>query len=128
MGRVHGLGRREALRQAMVDGGDTSLALLPRRLCEVAVDRLGVQAAGVALMSSSQSRSLLSVSGDLGGIVEELQFDLGEGPCLDAFTAGRPSLEADLSDGGRQRWPVFADAAVELGVHAVFAFPLQVGS
>lgn len=32
----------------------------------------------------------------------------------------------DLAD-ARGRWPGFADAAAELGVHAVFAFPLRIG-
>lgn len=119
------MGRRRELLQAMDGSGPMSLVLRPLRLCEVAVQRLDVQGVGVALISNPESRSLLAASGDLAGVVEDLQFSLGEGPCLDAFSAGRPALEPDLTGAGRARWPLFADAALSAGVCAVFAFPLQ---
>jgi hypothetical protein len=59
--------------------------------------------------------------------VEELQFTLGEGPCLDALASGWPVLSADL-DQVMTRWPIYAPAAYEYGVRAVFAFPLQIGA
>jgi len=37
-------------------------------------------------------------------------------------------LEPDLTGGTVERWPVYAAAAQDLGVHAVFAFPLQAGA
>jgi len=106
---------------------DVSPSLVPLRLCEVGVERLGAQGVGLALISSPQARSLLSASGALAGRVEELQFSLGEGPCLDAFWAGVPTYEPFLATEGRDRWPLFAMAAVAAGVEAVFSFPLQVG-
>ena len=52
---------------------------------------------------------------------------LGEGPGVDAFPSG-PSLAADLPAADcRTRWPVYAPAAIEAGVRAVFAFPLRLG-
>lgn len=60
--------------------------------------------------------------------LEELQFTLGEGPCMDAYTSRRPVLEPDLPTYGFRRWPGFAPAAHQHGVRAVFAFPLQVGA
>lgn len=60
--------------------------------------------------------------------VEELQFVVGEGPCLDAYRSGGPVLEPDLAAAGGTRWPGYAHGAQELGVRAVFAFPLQVGA
>ncbi len=106
---------------------DLSPSLVPLRLCEVGVERLGAQGVGLALISSPQARSLLSASGALAGRVEELQFSLGEGPCLDAFWAGVPTFEPFLATSGRDRWPLFAMAAVAAGVEAVFSFPLQIG-
>lgn len=59
--------------------------------------------------------------------VDELQFTLGEGPCLDADRWAHPVLVPDLaSDDGA--WAAFSTAAIEHGVHAVFAFPLLVGA
>ena len=47
---------------------------------------------------------------------------------MDAF-AGGPALVADLTAPDcLARWPVFAPAAAQAGVRAVFALPLQVGA
>jgi hypothetical protein len=59
--------------------------------------------------------------------IDDLQFVLGEGPCMDAFDARRPVLIADLADGAMARWPIYSPAAYEGGIRAVFAFPLQIG-
>jgi hypothetical protein len=111
-----------------LDGGGTSpLSLRPTRLCELGLDRLDAQGVGVALISNPEARSLLAGSGQLAGVVEDLQFSLGEGPCLDAFNDGNAAMEPDLDAAGRRRWPLFAEAALLAGVRGVFAFPLQVG-
>jgi GAF domain-containing protein len=60
--------------------------------------------------------------------LEELQVTFGEGPCVDAFATRRPVLVADLNDGAMTRWPIYAPAVHDLGVRAVFAFPLQIGA
>jgi hypothetical protein len=53
---------------------------------------------------------------------------LGQGPCVDAWTLREPVTESDLADPVLLRWPAFAQEAVETGVRAVFAFPLQLGA
>lgn len=65
-------------------------------------------------------------TGDTAGALEDLQFTLGEGPGPDAVAAGGPVLVSDLA-GASGRWPVFVPAAIDLGVGAVFAFPLRIG-
>jgi hypothetical protein len=57
-----------------------------------------------------------------------VQFELGEGPCVDAIHARRPVLEADLGGAGVGRWPGYAPTAYQYGARGVFAFPLQVGA
>jgi hypothetical protein len=48
---------------------------------------------------------------------------------VDAFAHGSAVLTPDLLTGGLQdRWPVFADAALEAGARAVFALTLQIGA
>jgi hypothetical protein len=59
-------------------------------------------------------------------ILEELQFEVGEGPCLTAFDTRGPVLVPDLAFDGA-RWPGYTAAAMDHGVRAVFAFPLQMG-
>ncbi|MEV0129177.1 GAF domain-containing protein [Dactylosporangium sp. NPDC050688] len=60
--------------------------------------------------------------------IEELQFTLGEGPCIDAFASGRPVLVSDLAGEATSRWPMYTPAGRDAGVRAVFAFPLQIGA
>jgi hypothetical protein len=107
--------------------GATALHDLPRKLCEVGLEQLGVDGLGIALIASAEARRPLASSGDLVDDLEALQFDLGQGPCLEAHASGAPVLEPDMAAAGRKRWPVFADGAVALGAGAVFAFPLQTG-
>ena len=59
--------------------------------------------------------------------MEELQYTLGEGPCVDAYqrTAWWPSPIWP------SRWPAVARVqppALQAGVRAVFGFPLRVGA
>jgi len=64
----------------------------------------------------------------VSALIEQLQYDLGEGPCLDAHHQERPVLEPDLVDPVKPRWPAFTGPAIDAGVRAVFGFPLQVGA
>lgn len=79
-------------------------------------------------MTDNGGQSFAAASDTSSQQVEELQFTLGEGPCVDAFTSRRPVLVAELGNGVNSRWPIYASAVHERGVRAVFAFPLQVGA
>jgi len=52
---------------------------------------------------------------------------VSEGPGVDAYRLGRAQLVSDLRELPDHVWPWFTSAALELGVRAVFVFPLQVG-
>jgi hypothetical protein len=65
---------------------------------------------------------------EVSALIERLQFDLGEGPCIDAHSEDRPILEPDLADPAVPRWLAFSEPAVAAGVRAIFGFPLQVGA
>jgi hypothetical protein len=97
------------------------------RLCEVSADVAAVSGAGIMLMSGDVPRGSVCSSDEVSALVEELQYMLGEGPCVDAYRQDRPVLEPDLADPVRARWLAFDPPAVEAGVRAVFGFPLQVG-
>ncbi|MGW7165673.1 ANTAR domain-containing protein [Streptomyces sp. NPDC054884] len=98
-------------------------------VCTAAVAALPVGGAGVSAMSKTTASHPLCSTNDISEQLEELQLTLGEGPCVDAFTRGSAVLSPDLLTGGLQdRWPVFADAALEAGARAVFALPLQIGA
>ena len=44
------------------------------------------------------------------------------------FTIGSPVLQADLARTAATLWPAFSSRALEAGIAAVFAFPLQIGA
>jgi len=97
------------------------------RLCRAAKRALPATGVGVSLMTVAAVPALSVASSAASELVEELQFTLGEGPCRDAYTGGRPVLVDDLSTQQR-RWPGYTPAARGHGVEAVFAFPLGVGT
>ena len=97
--------------------------------CEVAAAVSGADGAWLTAMSDPARRVLVHATGRLAAELEELQFTVGEGPCVDAFTAGMPVLVPDLGAGGwRARWPGFTVAGGQAGASAVFAFPLAQGA
>jgi hypothetical protein len=105
------------------DGGEDSTA----RLCEVAAEVTQMTGAGLMLMTGEVPRGSLCSSNPVSATIEDLQFTLGEGPCIDAYQLDQPVLEADLADPDTPRWLAFAPAALQAGARAVFGFPVQVG-
>ena len=114
------------LRQ-LSDGDGNGDGMTSTRLCEVAADVVGVSGAGVMLMSADVPKGTLCATNDVSSLIEELQYGLGEGPCVDAHHESRVVLEPDLAASSARRWFAFAPRAVEAGAAAMFAFPLRVG-
>lgn len=108
--------------------GDRGVAGVLRRLCSAAERSLSASGAGVSVLAEGGMRGVAAVSEPAYEPLEDLQFSLGEGPCLDAFASRQPVLVPDLSDGAMDRWPGYASALHDKGVRAVFAFPLQIGA
>jgi hypothetical protein len=101
----------------------------PARLCAECLSALSVSGVGVALMTADgPSGVVLAATDGRARQLEELQFALGEGPCVEASGSGHPVLQQDLAAAGSPRWPRFGAAALEAGVAAIFAFPLRVGA
>jgi hypothetical protein len=97
------------------------------RLCAVAAEVTAMSGAGIMLMTSDVPQGSLCSTNKVSALVEDLQFTLGEGPCIDAYHHDRAVLEPDLADPDAARWMAFAPPAVSAGVRAVFGFPVQVG-
>ncbi|HET9770319.1 MAG TPA: GAF and ANTAR domain-containing protein [Acidimicrobiia bacterium] len=98
------------------------------RVCVAGAKVPRVTGAGIILSAGGEIRTSLGKSDPVEGVIEEAQFTFGEGPCVDAARHSAPVHEPDLAGSGLSRWPIFAARAVEAGVAAVFALPLQVGS
>lgn len=103
------------LRGAALDAALQDIALDAQR--EVA----DVDAAG-AVVEREPDRVLAS-SNLLAAQVEEVQYRVGQGPCLHAFRSNKVVL---LDVGGRDpRWPVFQAVALAAGAHTVLSLPLR---
>jgi hypothetical protein len=100
---------------------------MPASLVNMCARALPVSGVGLALMTDDGPAGTVAATDSSALELEELQFSLGEGPCVDASVSGRPVLQPDLGRTARQRWPVFAAGAEDAGLAAVFAFPLRVG-
>jgi hypothetical protein len=109
-------------------GDGSGVAGVLRRLCSVAGRSLSASGVGVSVMAAGGMRGVTAVSEPAYESIEELQFTMGEGPCLDAFATRRPVLVPDLGAAEMRRWPGYAPAIHDRGMRAVFAFPLQVGA
>ncbi|KAA1427521.1 GAF and ANTAR domain-containing protein [Nocardioides antri] len=118
--------RTEILAALGVDGG--SGRSLPEQLCVACTTTLGLDGAGIALMTDAGHQGVLGTYGEVATRLEDLQYELGEGPSVDASRRNGPALHAELTAGEMSLWPGFGPAAWAAGVRAVFALPLQVGA
>lgn len=100
----------------------------PAWLCAGCVKITGVTGAGVMLMSGDIPRGSLCTTNAVSHLIEELQYTLGEGPCIDAYQQDQVVTEPDLADPVTRRWPAFTPPTVAAGVRAMFGFPLRVGT
>src|SRR5688572_5889461 len=99
-----------------VDGSSSVL----HRLCVVSADSTHTDGAGMSRITDGRHEVLTS-STETAGVIEVLQVELAEGPCLEVFASSRPFLEPDLASArAHHRWPEFAPRAHEQGVGAVF--------
>jgi diguanylate cyclase (GGDEF)-like protein len=89
------------------------------------VEILPITAAGVTLIVDGAPPRYIAASDDDALRFEQLQSDLGEGPCLLASQSGRGVTVPDMAS--ESRFPLFAPAALAAGLAAVFAFPLRHG-
>jgi GAF domain-containing protein len=101
---------------------------LLRRLCSALTRALPATWAGISLAEDGQVGSTLTGSDRQALGLEDLQFDLAEGPCVESVATRRPVLEADVAGSGTSRWPAYGPAAQQHGVRSVFAFPLIMGA
>jgi hypothetical protein len=97
-------------------------------MCRVARRVTGATGAGIMLMSDDLPRGSVCTTDPVSSRIADLQFDLGEGPAIDAHKRGEPVLEPDLADPQTPRWLAFTEPAVAAGALAVYGFPMRIGA
>jgi diguanylate cyclase (GGDEF)-like protein len=96
-----------------------SLDHLVRRIVEI----VPITAAGVTLITPGIEPRWVAASNAEALRYETLQTELGQGPCFTAYDTGEEISVPDLSL--EARFPVFTPRALEVGLRAVFTFPLR---
>ncbi|GAB3418157.1 GAF and ANTAR domain-containing protein [Flindersiella endophytica] len=114
---------------AFVDMADTlvddyDVVDLLHRLAGYCVTLLGAAAAGLLLSDQRQGLHVVAASNERTRLLELLQLQADEGPCLDAYRTGEPVNITDLST-VVERWPVFAPEALREGFGSAHAIPLR---
>jgi hypothetical protein len=92
------------------------------------VDVLDVAGASVSMLTRTMADATLGATDRVAARIEELQLDLGEGPCWEAMDSRTPVLVPDVHAVQGRPWPLFAAAAREIPAGGIFAFPLRVGA
>jgi GAF domain-containing protein len=92
------------------------------RVAEYAVRAIpGAEGAGLTLLEENRSDTIVSTA-DFVAQIDDIQYSLGQGPCLSAVADRKIVLSGSL--GGDRRWPQFGSRVARLGVHSVVSLPL----
>ncbi|TFD09099.1 GAF and ANTAR domain-containing protein [Cryobacterium sp. TMT1-66-1] len=97
-------------------------------LCAHFLDLLPVNGAAVSVFGGAMPESIVCATDRLAARLDELQFDLGEGPRWEAARTRLPVLEPRVREAEHPLWPVFHTALMETTVEALYVFPLTLGA
>ena len=92
---------------------------LVRRVADV----LPADGAGVLLFDAHEDLRFVATTDDQIMVIQHLQLELKEGPCILSYKSGETVAAPDLTT--ETRFPRFAARAVEAGLGAVHTFPLS---
>lgn len=84
----------------------------------------GADGAGLTMLEDDRAQTVVA-SAEFVHAVDDVQYGLGEGPCLQAVASGRTQTSGSL--GGEPRWPRFGPRVGRMGVHSVLSLPLLLG-
>jgi GAF domain-containing protein len=92
------------------------------RVAQYAVRAIpGAEGAGLTLLEENRSDTIVSTA-DFVTRIDDIQYSLGQGPCVSAVADRQIVLSGSL--GGDRRWPQFGSRVARLGVHSVVSLPL----
>jgi len=127
---MRGSEREQQLSRAFVALADTLvadydvIALLDQLVGHCAA-LLDADAAGLLLGDSRRELRVVAATSEDAELMELLQLQADEGPCLECYRTGAPVSVADLADTA-VRWPRFAAAVADVGAfRSVHALPLR---
>ena len=105
-----------------LSSGRLSLEDLLTQVATFAVQAIpGADGAGLTLIEADRADTIVK-SAPFVREVDDIQYGLGEGPCISAAATGQTMRSGSL--GGDRRWPRFGARVGRLGVHSVLSLPL----
>ena len=123
-------GEDENLADSMSGLATLTAEALPLRQLLTRVARYAVQAipgadgAGLTLIEAGRADTIVATA-DFVTAVDDVQYGLGDGPCIEAAREGHTVISGSLRD--EPRWGAFGARVAEMGVHSVVSLPLQLG-
>jgi transcriptional regulator with GAF, ATPase, and Fis domain len=119
----------EVLFATLIELADTTttgfdLVSMSDRLVRACVEVLGVTAAGIMLADQRNTLRVFASSNEETRILELLELQNNDGPCLEAFHTGTPIDGVNLSR-YTTRWPHFTTAALSAGFNTAYAVPMR---
>jgi hypothetical protein len=98
------------------------------KLCAVTARLLGMDGAGLALVSHGRQVLEYCSSIDVARRLMDIEMTLGEGPCLSSWARDEVVVEPDLRSAVHVELKIYAPMAVSEGVRSIFAFPVRIGA
>jgi len=119
----------EVLFATLIELADTTtsgfdLVSMADRLVGACVEVLGVSAAGIMLADQRKSLRVFASTDEETRMLELLELQNNDGPCLEAFRTGAQVAGVDLSR-FTDRWPHFTAAALSAGINSAYALPMR---
>ena len=102
-----------------------SLAEALQEIVAVAIPLLRADGAGLMLADRQGALRWVTATNQAERAFEQAERDLGEGPCIDAFTAGQLVWTSDLR--ADPRWPRLGPAARTNQIRGVLSAPVVLG-
>ena len=102
--------------------GRLDLTDMLTKVAGYAVDAIpGADGAGLTLLEDNRADTIVATA-EFVRHVDDIQYAMGEGPCISAARESRTFTSGSL--GGEHRWPRFGPRVARLGVHSVLSLPL----
>ncbi|MDY7100631.1 MAG: hypothetical protein S0880_05540 [Actinomycetota bacterium] len=95
--------------------------------CRRSADALAVDDLTVSWIAPPTHRLTVCASSAAARTLDDWQFSLDEGPCLDAVRRNVPS-GAEVADPDATPWPLLAAKALDLGYAAIAGVPIALGA
>ncbi|MCM3882410.1 GAF and ANTAR domain-containing protein [Frankia sp. R82] len=101
------------------------LAKLVSEVVGAVTEIFDLAGAGVLLVDADRALRSIAASDSTGALLERVQEEFGEGPCVESFIVDEIVVSNDLTQ--EDRWPRVTPALTAGGVRAVLGVPVRLG-